>query len=156
MNETINAGRARVRLLRSGWIGILAYLLVGMGLEVLHGWKVPWYLDVGQSSRRLMWTLAHTHGTLFSVVAVAASVSLPWARANASKAAGWIAWGVMGGQILMPLGFFLGGLWLRAGEPGVGVFLVPVGAVMMLIGVAGATWTVWTRDKVEVGPNQGR
>lgn len=147
MDEASNAVPAKVRLLRSGWLGVLVYLLAGLGLEVLHGWKAPWYLDVGQSSRRLMWTLAHTHGTLFSLVAVVAAVSLPWGRAGAAKVAGWVVWGMLGGQVLMPLGFFLGGLWLQAGEPGAGVFLVPIGAVMMFIGVAGATWEAWTCDQ---------
>ncbi|MBL9137065.1 MAG: hypothetical protein JNK85_14430 [Verrucomicrobiales bacterium] len=151
MDETLNAVPAKLWLLRSGWLGLLFYLMAGIGLEVLHGWKVPWYLDVGQSSRRLMWTLAHTHGSLFSVVAVVAAVSLPWVRMSVTKSAGCVAWGIMGGQVLMPLGFFLGGVWLKAGEPGVGVFLVPIGAAMMLMGVAGATWAVWARDPSAIG-----
>jgi hypothetical protein len=37
------------------------------------------------------------------------------------------------GLVTMPLGFFLGGIWAYVGDHGIGIFLVPVGAVLMLI-----------------------
>ena len=37
------------------------------------------------------------------------------------------------GLIAMPLGFFLGGIWTYGGDPGIGILLVPIGAVLMLI-----------------------
>jgi hypothetical protein len=36
--------------------------------------------------------------------------------------------------VVLPAGFFLGGAWARAGDPGVGAALVPVGAALAVIG----------------------
>ncbi len=57
--------------LRVGWWAILLFVSVGLVLETLHGLKAPFYLDVGNEARRLMWTLAHSHGTLFGLLNVA-------------------------------------------------------------------------------------
>ena len=37
--------------------------------------------------------------------------------------------------ILLPGGFFLGGIVIYGGDPGVGILLSPVGAVMIMIGI---------------------
>ncbi|NIM42421.1 MAG: hypothetical protein GTN84_14720, partial [Hydrogenophaga sp.] len=37
--------------------------------------------------------------------------------------------------ILLPAGFFLGGLFIHDGDPGLGVLLVPPAALMLLLGV---------------------
>jgi hypothetical protein len=36
---------------------------------------------------------------------------------------------------LMPIGFLLGGVWHYESDPGVGIWLVPVAAVMVVFGV---------------------
>src|SRR5690606_12227628 len=36
-------------------------------------------------------------------------------------------------SLLLPLGFFLGGLWHYAGDPGLGVLLVPVGGALLVV-----------------------
>jgi hypothetical protein len=36
---------------------------------------------------------------------------------------------------LLPGGFFLGGVFLYSGDPGLGVFLVPLGALTLFVGV---------------------
>ena len=36
---------------------------------------------------------------------------------------------------MLPGGFFLGGLVIYAGDPGIGILLVPVGAVLLLAAV---------------------
>ena len=41
---------------------------LGLLLESLQGFKVAAYLDVSNETRRLMWRLAHAHGTLLAVV----------------------------------------------------------------------------------------
>ena len=51
-----------------GWWALLLFLSLGIGLETLHGFKVGAYLDPAHRMRRLMWTLAHAHGTLLAVV----------------------------------------------------------------------------------------
>ena len=39
---------------------------------------------------------------------------------------------LIGASLLLPGGFFLGGIRFYAGDPGVGVALVPIGAVLMI------------------------
>jgi len=40
-----------------------------------------------------------------------------------------------GATVLLPGGFFLGGAMIYAGDPGVGILLVPVGALLLLVAV---------------------
>ena len=54
-----------------GWWALLIFLALGIVLEMLHGFKVGWYLNVENESRRLMWNLAHSHGTLLAFVNLA-------------------------------------------------------------------------------------
>jgi hypothetical protein len=42
---------------------------------------------------------------------------------------------LLGANLLLPAGFFLGGIHSVAGDPGVGILLVPVGALLLLVGV---------------------
>src|SRR6516162_5777746 len=64
------------RHLRIGWWSVLVFLTLGIALELLHGFKAGWYLDVSNSTRRLMFTLAHAHGTLLGLLNIAFAVSL--------------------------------------------------------------------------------
>ena len=41
----------------------------------------------------------------------------------------------MAASVLLPGGFFLGGIAFYSGDPGLGVLLVPVGAVLLLTAV---------------------
>ena len=76
------------RHLRFGWWSLLLFLTMGIVLEVMHGFKVGWYLDVGNETRRLLLRLAHAHGTLLSLVHVVFALTLrtgalaiqPWLR----------------------------------------------------------------------------
>ncbi len=71
------ADRHTIRLhLRFGWAALLAFLALGLVLEALHGFKVGWYLDVASSTRRLLFTLAHAHGTLLALVNIAYALTL--------------------------------------------------------------------------------
>src|SRR6266568_6766082 len=63
------------RNLRFGWWLLLIFLLFGGALETMHGFKIGWYLDVGNEVRRLMFTLAHAHGTLLALVNIAAGLT---------------------------------------------------------------------------------
>jgi hypothetical protein len=42
---------------------------------------------------------------------------------------------LLGASVLLPGGFFLGGLFLYGGDPGLGVLLVPLGALLLLVAV---------------------
>src|SRR4029077_18287735 len=64
-----------VRNLRFGWWSLLFFLSLGGGLEALHGFKIGYYVDVGNDIRRLMFTLAHAHGTALGLVNIAAGLT---------------------------------------------------------------------------------
>src|SRR5262245_50656003 len=61
---------------RFGWYALLIFSCLGVALETLHGLKVGWYLDTTNETRRLMWTLAHAHGTLLGLVHIALASSV--------------------------------------------------------------------------------
>jgi hypothetical protein len=137
-----------------GWIGLLIFLTLGIVLESLHGFKAGYYLDTRNSTRRLMWTLAHTHGTLFSLVNILFAVSLSHLAALRERRLRLVSFSLIGALTLMPLGFFLGGLKLYGGDPGPGILLVPVGAILLLAGVGAFTFEV-VRNR-DVGRVEGK
>ena len=118
---------------------MLAFLTLGILLELLHGLKIGWYLDVDNETRRLMFTLSHAHGTLLSLVNLAFASTLhilaakpdeAW-RSRASRA-------LLGATVVLPMGFFLGGLVVWQGDPSFGVLLTPIGAALLFVAVL---WT---------------
>ena len=122
------------RNLRFGWWSLLVFLSIGATLEALHGFKIGWYVDVGNETRRLMFTLAHAHGTLLALINIAAGLTARNVdrfelRPSVSFALIWAA-------ILLPAGFFLGGIVIYDGDPGLGVWLVPIGALLLFYSVA--------------------
>lgn len=124
------------RHLRFGWWSLFVFLLLGATLETLHGFKVGFYLDASNETRRLMWTLAHAHGALLSLVNVAAGLSLralPELPGNARVPL--ISTTLLAATVLLPAGFFAGGVAFYSGDPGVGIALVPVGAACLAIAV---------------------
>ena len=64
------------RHLRIGWWALLLFLTIGIVLEGLHGFKIGWYLNVSNETRRLMLTLAHAHGVLLALVNVVFALTL--------------------------------------------------------------------------------
>lgn len=122
--------------LRFGWWSLLAYLSLGLVLEALHGFKLGWYLDAGNEMRRLMLTLAHAHGTLLALVNLAAGLTLRVVKDFTLSRFTSLA--LRSAGVLLPLGFFLGGIRIYGGDPGIGVILVPVGGLLLLGGVGGA------------------
>jgi hypothetical protein len=123
------------RHLRFGWWALLLFLSLGLILESLHGFKIGWYLNVSNQTRRLLWTLAHAHGTLLALVNVVFALSVPrltgWSacrRHLASKC-------LLSASVLLPAGFLLGGTMIYAGDPGLGILLVPLGALLLLVAV---------------------
>lgn len=121
--------------LRIGWSGLLLFLTLGIVLETLHGFKVGYFLDVSNQTRRFMWTLAHAHGTLLALVNLAFAMTVHLLPRWADKDKGLASTCLLGATILMPAGFFLGGVFIYGGDPGLGIFLLPVGAVMLLVAV---------------------
>src|ERR1041384_5627299 len=121
------------RHLRIGWWGLLVFLTLGMVLEALHGFKVGYYLDVSNHTRRLMWTLAHAHGTLLGLLQVAFAATLKYAPSWENRQRDLASVCLMSAGILIPIGFFLGSLVVHAGDPGLGIVLVPIGAILLLM-----------------------
>lgn len=122
--------------LRFGWWSLFVFLALGIVLETLHGFKLGWYLDAGQEMRRLMFTLAHAHGALLGLVNIAAGLTLRTVKGFELARPHSLA--LLWGAVLLPAGFFLGGLVIHDGDPGLGIILVPVGAMLLLYGVGGA------------------
>ncbi|MEM8679407.1 MAG: hypothetical protein AAGF97_08650 [Planctomycetota bacterium] len=132
----------RRRHLRFGWWGIAGFALLGLALEGLHGFKVPWYLDPAFETRRLLWRLAHAHGTLLSLLQIgfAATVFIGWQRVSRDLQITSSLMLLAG--LLLPLGFFLAGIKVYAGDPGPGILLVPVGAVCLLLAAVRTAWAL--------------
>ncbi|MFN3196930.1 MAG: hypothetical protein ACE366_00745 [Bradymonadia bacterium] len=121
--------------LRFGWMALLFYLSMGLVLEALHGFKVPWYLDVGNETRRLMWTLAHVHGTLLALVNIAMAFTVRHLSGWSEGKQRFASRALIAASLLMPGGFLLGGVYIYGGDPGVGILLVPVGGLLLFVSV---------------------
>ena len=123
------------RHLRFGWWSLLCFLTLGFGLELLHGFKVGFYLDVSNETRRLMWTLAHAHGALLGLVHILYALCLRLFPGVAAGSQGPISSSLLGASLLLPGGCFLGGIVFYCGDPGLGILTVPVGATLLVIAV---------------------
>lgn len=120
------------RHLRFGWWSLAVFATLGLVLESLHGFKVGAYLDVLNETRRLMWTLAHAHGTLLSIVHLIFGLSVRVAPELIAADRKAISRWLITASLLLPGGFFLGGVGFYGGDPGMGALLVPVGAVSLI------------------------
>jgi uncharacterized membrane protein len=121
------------RNLRFGWWSLLVFLSLGGVLETLHGFKIGWYVDVGNETRRLMFTLAHAHGTLLALINIAAGLTAR--KVDRFELRPSVSFALIWAAILLPAGFFLGGIAIYDGDPGLGVWLVPVGAILLFYSV---------------------
>ncbi len=137
MSDDLTTLRARLarRHHLVGWLGLLIFLTLGATLEALHGFKAGFYLDSDRKLRREMWTLAHAHGTLLALVNVAFAAGLPslgrWTTSRLRVASFFL----IDAAVLMPLGFFLGGVGPGETDPSAGVLLVPAGALLLFVAV---------------------
>ena len=132
---SLNPRKTSRRHFRIGWWSLLLFLTLGIVLEILHGFKVGFYLDVTNSTRRLMWTLAHTHGTLLSILNIVFALSVhqisSWKETTRTLASRCL----LGALVFMPIGFFLGGVRIYGGDPGLGIALVLPGAFFLFLAV---------------------
>jgi hypothetical protein len=124
-----------VRHFRTGWWAIFLFMAMGVLLESLHGFKVGMYLSPANSVRRMLWTLAHAHGTLLGLVNLAMAMAIRWLPEWPARGRAMASGCVTAATVLVPAGFFLGGLNPYGGDPGWGIFLVPPGAALGVLGV---------------------
>lgn len=130
-SESAEAETLASRHLGAGWWGLAVFVLLGAVLELLHAIKAPAYVDAGRETTRLLLRLAHAHGTLLSVVNIVYAFTV---RARPDAGRPLASASLLASLVLLPGGFFLGALWARGGDPGLGVLLVPAGAVALLAG----------------------
>lgn len=128
----------RRRHLRLGWWALFAWAVAGVVLESLHAFKVGDFLDAANETRRLLWRLAHAHGTGLALVNLAFAFACTAVRTPSKLASACLC----GALLAMPVGFALGGAWPAGGDPGMGIALVPLGAGMLLIGLFAAARNV--------------
>lgn len=114
-------------LIRQGWISLAVWIAFGILIEGFIGFRTPALLD--DSLRRDMFRLAHAHGTLLNLVLIAAAIC---ARLELVRIGRIASLGLRSAVVLLPVGFLLGGLWHFQDDPGLGIFLVPVGALLLL------------------------
>ena len=89
-----------------------------------------------------MWRLAHAHGVLLALVHVVYGLALGAVPGLGGAHSGLITPALIGASLLLPGGFFLGGIVFYAGDPGLGIALVPVGALMLLTALLLIAWSV--------------
>ena len=123
------------RHLKSGWWGLLLFLSLGGVLEILHAFKLGFYLDVGNEARRMLLTLAHAHGALLSILQLAFAATLPLSPGWSGPGREWASRGLLAALVLVPGGFLLGGLFSHDGDPGLGILLLPAGLVLLFSAV---------------------
>jgi hypothetical protein len=123
------------RHIRFGWGQILLFLMLGVVLEAMHGFKIGWYLNAGEETRRMLLTLAHAHGILLGIVNIAYGLTLRGLPGMASASGRFESPLLMTASMMMPSGFLLGGLVTYGGDPGFGIFLVGPGAAMLVVAV---------------------
>ena len=123
------------RHLRIGWASLLAFVLLGGLLESMHGFKVDWYLAVGNETQRLLWRLSHAHGTFLSLLHIGFAVTLPHLIAVGGPPR-LAAACLTSTLIALPGGFLLGAFGGSGGDPGIGIVLVPIGLIMLIVAIA--------------------
>lgn len=132
--ERLGAARPGLHL-RFGLWALLAFTCLGVMLETFHGFKIRFYLDVANDTRRLLWTLAHAHGVLLSLLNVVFGLLLRTSPELADQNLAAASRCLLAASILLPGGFLLGGVVIYAGDPGLGIALVPLGALLLVFAV---------------------
>jgi len=116
-------------LVFQAWTGVAVWMTFGLLLEGLIGYRIASYLV--EDVRREMLRLAHAHGTLLNLTLLGVAFTLNKINKNAPLAA---IWALRIGAVTMPLGFLIAGIWHFKGEPGLGIWLVPPSALLVIFG----------------------
>ncbi len=127
-------------LIRQGWISLATWISFGILIEGFIGFRIPALLD--DPIRRELFRLAHAHGTLLNLVLIAAAICVRLELIRLGRVA---SVGLRLAVVLLPLGFLLGGLWHYKDDPGLGIFLVPAGAFLLLAAALQAGWSTFQK-----------
>lgn len=122
---------------------LAVFLASGIWLEAMIGLRATGWVD--DALRREMLRLGHAHGAILSVV----NLALSWAMHRVETPEAWarrIRIAALVGAAAVGVGFFGGGLWHGAADPGPMVLIVPAGAMMLLASCA-AVALVRARDE---------
>ncbi|UJR80970.1 hypothetical protein [Sandaracinus amylolyticus] len=130
--------RRRRACRRVGWTALLAWALFGLALEAMHGFKIGAYLD--DALARELLVLAHAHGVGLSLVVLvfgeAGTPLFDHGDHGAMRA-------LHIGALIVPLAFALSSIAHPEGDPNVIVWLVPIGAVLVIYAIARAALASW-------------
>ena len=114
----------RVKL---AFVWMAVWVAFGLVLDTLLGTKQLSYLT--DPLRRELWRLAHAHGVLLSAVFVVVARLHGFGGRRTPERLLFL------GLLLLPTGFFLGGLNPTETDPGAGIWLVPLGGFLYLLGL---------------------
>lgn len=119
-----------------GWSALALFMIGGLLLEALHLFKSAAYFEV--AIRRELWVLAHAHGAVLAIVNLCAGFTL---RSTRSPSFGSF-WMLRLALVLMPAGFFLGGISPAEADPSLWIVLTPIGAALAIIGSLRLAWAL--------------
>lgn len=137
---------------RFGWLMLAAFAIAGITLEGFHGLKTGWYLEDAYETRRLLFTLGHAHGALLGLINIVFGVVTAVLGGNLPRLL-QVSRLLSVGTVLLPAGFLLGGIGLYGADPGVGIYLVPIGALCVLAAFVVAAFSSASRTP-EAEPSQ--
>ncbi len=125
---------------RWGWGCLALFALAGLLLESAHGFKLAAFVD--HETRRTMWRLAHAHGALLGLIhlALASQLGDRSGTGERMRGVGRVSAALRVATICLPGGFALGGAWFYEGDPGLGIALVPLGAVALIYACLHLAW----------------
>jgi hypothetical protein len=127
-------------LIRQAWISLAFWIAFGVLLEGFRAFRSSVYLD--DPVRRDMFRLAHSHGTLLNFLLLAAALC---SRLDLIRLGAKTSIGLRAAVVVLPAGFFFGGVWHFKDEPGLAILLVPIGAVLLLVTAIYIAFTVSRR-----------
>ncbi len=116
-------------VLRVGCALLALSLPMGVALEALHGFKVARWLE--SPMRRELWRLAHAHGAMLGILCLL-YVAIAPQYVSDDRARSRAGCELALGAVVMPLGFFAGGVLNFEGDPSLGIVLVPLGALLIV------------------------
>ena len=114
-------------LIRQGWISLALWIAFGILIEGLIGFRTPALVD--DPIRRDLLRLAHAHGTLLNLLLLIAAIL---ARLDLMRLGRAASASLRIAVVILPMGFLLSGVWHYRDDPGLGIFFVPIGAVLLL------------------------